>query len=122
MALGCGRVSHVDVFALNARNTYTKSTVQLYGAAVWVEASLRKGVGLERLVQSYGSCRRTRERMCEPKLGTVIQVRTRKLGLSTTTGRFFSRSCGVHPMKRSPGASFHAAVLEPSMASGQPSR
>ena len=32
----------------------------------------------------------------------------RKRGLSTTRGRFFSRSCGVHPMKLSRGASFHA--------------
>ena len=34
----------------------------------------------------------------------------------------FSRSCRVHPMKLSRGASFHAAVEKPSMASGQPSR
>ena len=61
-------------------------------------------------------------RMCEPKLGMVIQGRMRNLGLSTTRGRFFSRSCGVHPMKWSRGASFHAAVEKPSMASAQPLR
>ena len=41
----------------------------------------------------------------------------RNLGLSTTSGRFFSRSSGVHPMKLSRGASFQAAVEKPSMAS-----
>ena len=46
MALGCGRVSHVDVFALNARNTYTKSTVQLYGAAVWCRSFAEEGRGV----------------------------------------------------------------------------
>ncbi len=60
--------------------------------------------------------------LCEPRLGTWIQGRMRSRGLSTTRGRFFSRSCGVHPMKWSRGASFHAAVLKPSIASGQPSR
>ena len=44
------------------------------------------------------------------------------VALSTTKGRFFSRSCRVHPMKVSRGASFHAAVEKPSMASGQPFR
>ena len=37
-------------------------------------------------------------------------------------GGFFSRSFGVHPMKRSRGASFLAAVLKPIMVSGQPLR
>ena len=46
----------------------------------------------------------------------------RNLGLSTTSGRFFSRSCGVHPMNLSRGASFQAAVEKPSMATGQPLR
>ena len=49
-------------------------------------------------------------RMCEPRLGIWIQGRIRNLGLSTTRGRFFSRSCGVHPMNLSRGASFQAAV------------
>ena len=31
-------------------------------------------------------------RMCEPRLGILIQGRIRNLGLSTTKGRFFSRS------------------------------
>ena len=35
------------------------------------------------------------------------------LGLSMTSRRFFSRFCGVHPMKRCRGASLRAAVLEP---------
>ena len=49
----------------------------------------------------------------------VIQGRIRNRGLSTTRGRFFSRNCGVQPMKQSRGASRHAAVLKPSMASGR---
>ena len=48
----------------------------------------------------------------------VIQGRMRNLGLSTTRGRFFSRSCGVHPMKWSRGASFHAAVEKPNQNNG----
>ena len=60
--------------------------------------------------------------MCEPRLGMVIQGRIRNLGLSTTSGRFFSRDRGVQPMKLSRGASFHAAVEKPSMAMGQPFR
>ena len=51
-----------------------------------------------------------------------IQGRIRKRGLSTTSGRFLSRSSRVQPMKRSRGASFQAAVEKPSMASGVPSR
>ena len=61
-------------------------------------------------------------RMCEPRLGILIQGRMRNLGLSTTRGRFFSRSYDVHPMNLSRGASPHAAVLKPSMATGQPLR
>ena len=60
--------------------------------------------------QSSGRRRRTMARRCEPRLGISIQGRMRNLGLSTTSGRFFSRSCGVHPMKLSRGASFQAAV------------
>ena len=70
----------------------------------------------------WGRRRRTMARMCEPRLGVSIQGRIRNLGLSTTRGRFFSRSCAVHPMNLSRGASFHAAVLKPSMATGQPLR
>ena len=51
-------------------------------------------------------------RMCEPRLGILIQGRMRNLGLSMTRGRFFSRSCGVHPMNLSRGASLHATVAE----------
>ena len=51
-----------------------------------------------------------------------VQGRIRDLGLSTTRGRFFSRFCGVHPIKLSRGASFQAAVEKPSMAMGQPFR
>ena len=58
--------------------------------------------------------------MWDPRLGMRIQGRMRKRGLSMTIGRFFLRRAGVHPMKRSRGASAHAAVLKPSMASGQP--
>ena len=76
------------------------------------------GVVLWRSVQSSGSCRPTSERMCEPRLGIVIQGKMRNRGLSITRGRFFSRSCGVHPMKLSRGASLRAAVLKSSMASG----
>ena len=47
-----------------------------------------------------GRRRRTRARMCEPRLGILIQGRIKNLGLSTTRGRFFSRSCRVHSMKR----------------------
>ena len=72
--------------------------------------------------RSRGRRRRMRARMCESRLGMVIQGRIRNLGLSTTSGRFFSRDCGVQPMKLSRGASFHAAVEKPSMAMGQPFR
>ena len=51
-----------------------------------------------------------------------IQGRIGKRGLSTTRGRFLSRSSGDQPMKRSRGASRQAAVEKPSMASGVPSR
>ena len=61
-------------------------------------------------------------RMCDPRLGILTHGRMRNLGLSTTKGMFFSRSCGVHPMNLSRGASFQAAVEKPSMASGPPSR
>ena len=44
--------------------------------------------------------------MCEPSFGMTIQGTIRNLGSSITRGRFFSLSCGVHPMKRSRGASF----------------
>ena len=44
--------------------------------------------------------------MCEPRLGILIQGAI-SLGLPSTKGRFFSRSCRVHPMKLSRGASFH---------------
>ena len=37
--------------------------------------------------------------MCEPRLGMRIQGRIRKRGLSTTSGRFFSRSRRDQPMK-----------------------
>ena len=58
------------------------------------------------------------ERMCEPRFGTSTHGNIRKRGLSTTSGRFFSRFSGVHPMKSSRRASFQAAVEKPSMASG----
>ena len=38
-------------------------------------------------------------RQCEPRLGVRIQGRIRNLGLSMTSGRFFPRFSGVHPMK-----------------------
>ncbi len=52
----------------------------------------------------------------------ATQGNIRNLGLSTTSGRFFSRFSGVHRMKLSRGASFQAAVEKPSMAMGQPFR
>ena len=42
--------------------------------------------------------------------------RIRKRGLSTTSGRFFSRISGDHPMTLLRGASFQAPVEKPSMA------
>ena len=42
-----------------------------------------------------------------------IQGRMRKRALSMTFGRFFSRSAGVQPMKRSRGASLRAAAIHP---------
>ena len=44
-------------------------------------------------------------RMCEPRLGILIQGRIRNRGLSTMRGRFFSRSCGVQhrPGRAKPG-------------------
>ena len=53
---------------------------------------------------------RTMARVCEPKQGSAIQGGLRTLGLSAARGWVFSRSGGVHPMKRSRAASFHAAV------------
>ena len=56
--------------------------------------------------------------MWDPRLGMRIQGRMRKRGLSMTSGRFFLRSGGVHPMKRSRGARDQAAVLKPEHGEG----
>ena len=52
------------------------------------------GRGVVALGPVLGQARRMMARMCEPRLGILTQGRIRNLGLSTTRGRFLSRSCG----------------------------
>ena len=61
------------------------------------------GRGVVALGPVPGRRRRRMARMCEPRLGISTHGRIRKRGLSTTSGRFFSRISGVHPMNLSRG-------------------
>ena len=84
--------------------------------------AVRTGRGPGRVVWRDGSREPGELNLAETRAKLRGQGRMRNLGLSTTRGRFFSRFCGVHPMKLSHGASVQAAVEKPSMAMGQPFR
>ena len=57
--------------------------------------------------------------MYEAGLGMINQGGMRNRLLSITREKFFSRSCGVHPIILSRGATFHAAVLKPRIATSE---